>query len=57
MAECRLGEYDRRTLRGAKQRILVVYEYNYGAPNARRVVNRLETILKKLDELLKEEGK
>lgn len=55
MAKYRLDEYDRRTLREARQRIQVVYEYNYGAPNAKAVVSRLETVLKKIDDLLKEE--
>ena len=47
-----LDYYDERLLNEAKQRITVVYEYNYGK---RKVRSRIETILKKIDELIEEE--
>ena len=52
MAEYKLQEYDFKALREARQRIMVVYNYHYGAPNASRVVKRIETILDKIDYLL-----
>lgn len=51
MAKCTIDEYDRKTLREAKQRIMVVYEYNYGCNS---ITKRLETILRKIDCLIKE---
>ena len=51
MAKHTLDEYDRQTLREAKRRIMVVYEYNYGCNS---VTKRLETILRKIDSLIKE---
>ena len=52
MAEYKLDEYDYQALREAKQRIMVVYNYHYGAPRSKGVVKRLETILGKLDQLI-----
>lgn len=49
----KLEEYDLRALREARQRVMVVYNYHYGAPNARRVIRRIETILAKIDSLIK----
>ena len=57
MAKCQIDEYDRIVLREAKQRIMVVYNYNYGANS---VTRRLETIIKKIDFLIEdgeEDGK
>lgn len=51
MAKCTIDEYDRQTLKEAKQRIMVVYEYNYGCNS---ITKRLETILRKIDRLIKE---
>ena len=51
MAKDTLDEYDRTTLKEARQRIMVVYEYNYGA---NCVTRRLETIIKKIDYLIEE---
>lgn len=48
-----LEEYDIRALREARQRIKVVYDYHYGAPRSRWVIKRIETILRKLDDLIK----
>lgn len=50
----KLEEYDLRTLREARQRIMVVYNYHYSAPRSRGVIKRLETILAKIDSLIKE---
>lgn len=50
----KLEEYDLRMLREARQRITVVYNYHYSAPRASRMVKRLETILAKIDRLIKE---
>lgn len=49
----KLEEYDVRLLREAQQRITTVYNYHYGAPNAGSVIKRLETILTKIDYLIK----
>ena len=57
MAKYTIEEYDRQTLREAKQRIMVVYNYHYGT---NRVTRLLETIIRKLDYLIKdgkEDGK
>ena len=51
MAKCTIDEYDRQTLREAKQRIMVVYKYNYGCNS---ITKRIETILRKIDCLIKE---
>ena len=50
----KLEEYDLRALREARQRIMVVYNYHYSAPNSRGVIKRIETILAKIDSLIKE---
>lgn len=49
-----LEEYDLRALREARQRIMVVYNYHYGAPRSRGVIKRIETILAKIDSLIKD---
>lgn len=53
--EDRIDEYDRLKLREARAIIDKVYEYNYGDWRVRGQVKRLETILKKLDDLIGEE--
>ena len=50
----KLEEYDLRALREARQRIMVVYNYHYGARRSRSVIKRFETILAKIDRLIKE---
>ena len=53
-AKYKLEEYDVKALREARQRIMVVYNYHYGAPRSRGVIKRIETILAKIDSLIKE---
>lgn len=53
-AKYKLEEYDLRALREGRQRIMVVYNYHYGAPRSRGVIKRLETILAKIDSLIKD---
>lgn len=43
--------YDDAKLKEAKRLLLEVYEYYYGDPAWKRQVNRLETIIQKLEEL------
>ena len=45
-------EYDKQKLRKAEKLLTEVYEYNYGTPNGQRAEKRLETIIKKLGELI-----
>lgn len=49
-----LEAYDKTLLNEAKQRIMVVYNYHYGAPNSRSTVKKLETIIRKIDCLIKD---
>ena len=56
MSKYKLQNYDQKLLQEAKDKVKAVYEYHYGAPNARPVVNRLETIISKIDALLAEEN-
>lgn len=53
-AKYKLEEYDVRLLREASQRVVAVYNYHYSAPRASRTVKRLETILAKINRLIKE---
>ena len=53
-AKYKLEEYDLRLLREARQKITTVYNYHYSAPRSRGVIKRLETILAKIDRLIKE---
>lgn len=48
----KLSEYDINKLDDAKKIIQSVYEYNYGSPKCKTHIKRLETILKKLNELI-----
>lgn len=54
VAKYKLEEYDVRLLREARQKITVVYNYHYGAPRSRGVIKRIETILAKIDRLIRE---
>ena len=54
MAKYALDEYDRRTLREALQRVLVVYEYHYGAPGYKATTNKLERVIRTLGALAEE---
>lgn len=47
----KLDEYDRRKLVKARKLITEVYEYNYGDSHLRKQVDRLETIIRKLEAL------
>lgn len=47
------GEYDMNLLEEAKKLLIKVYEYNYGEPSMKSRVNRLETIISKIDILQK----
>ena len=49
-----IDEHDEKTLREARQRVEVVYNYHYGCPEDKQIVHRLETILGKLDYLIRE---
>lgn len=53
-AKYKLEGYDVRALREARQRIMVVYNYHYGEPNSHGVIKRIETILAKIDRLIKD---
>lgn len=53
-AKYKLEEYDVHALREARQRIMVVYNYHYGAPRASGTIKRIETILAKIDHLIRE---
>lgn len=46
-------EYDLRKMEAAKQELIKIYEYYYGAPRMSKKVKRLETIIKKIEELQK----
>lgn len=47
-------EYDHNLLEKARRLLIKVYEYNFGDPKMKSKVKRLETIIKKLEELLNE---
>lgn len=48
-----LEEYDLQQLQQAKKIITKVYEYHYGDSYMRKEIKRLETILSKIDFLLR----
>lgn len=52
MAKYKMDKLDLNLLRKARHNIDLVRNYNEGTPNSRRVVNRLTTILYKIDDLL-----
>lgn len=41
--------FDQNRLQDAKELLIKVLEYNYGAPGMRQKVSRLDTIIKKLE--------
>lgn len=49
----KIEEFDLCKLQKAKKLISEVYEYYYGAPRMGQVTRRLETIMNKIDFLLK----
>ena len=51
-----IEEFDLCKLQKAKKLITEVYEYYYGAPRMGQVTRRLETIMNKIDFLLKGNG-
>ena len=50
-----LGNYDFEKLKNARDIIMDIYNYNYGTD--RKLVNRLETILNKIDYIIDETEK
>ena len=56
MVKYTIDEYDRKALREAKQRIMIVYNYHYGEPNSNALTKRIETIITKIDYWI-EDGK
>lgn len=50
----KLDETDINKLKEARKLLVSVYEFNYGAYRSRSLVNRLFTIVKKIDDILKE---
>lgn len=48
----KLDEYDKRMLKEARDTIYAVYEFHYGDSYMRSEVQRLETIINKIDFLL-----
>ncbi len=52
-----LEEYDVLKLKEAKTKIQKIYEYHYGDSYMRKELNRLETILNKIDFLITEAEK
>lgn len=53
MNEFKFDEYDLRKLKEARKLLDEVHAYNYGVNKSRRMWKRLETIIDKLDELIK----
>lgn len=51
MAKIDFDNYDYEKLAKAKSLLIEVYEFNYGAPGMARKLNRLETIIAKLETL------
>ncbi len=47
-------EYYQLKLQEAKRLITEVYEFNYGAPRMSRKIKKLETIIKKINDLMEE---
>lgn len=47
-------EWDEGLLRTAMKNLEKVYEYNYGSPRMRSKLNRLQTIIRKLEILLED---
>ena len=47
----KLSNYDMEMLEEASRLLIKVYEYNYGNPRLKRLINRLATIIEKLETL------
>jgi len=47
-----LDRFDVRELEKVKKIIVGIYNYHYGTPNSKGLTDRLETIEKKIDELI-----
>ena len=47
----KFSQYDQDKLQKAKRLLIEVYEYYYGVPGMRREINRLDTIIAKLETL------
>ena len=45
----KFSEYDQDKLQKAKRLLIEVYEYYYGVPGMRQELNRLDTIISKLE--------
>ena len=52
-----MDEYDKKLLCEAKHIIMKIYTFYYGVSKMRTDIRRLETILKKIDQLLAEKEK
>lgn len=50
----KLEEYDLIQLRNAKELVNKIYSYNYSAPNSGPTIRKLETIMNKINDLIKE---
>ena len=48
-----LGEYDKLQLEKAKELVTKVYEYHYGDSKMRSEIKRLETVISKIESILK----
>lgn len=53
MRKHRLDKYDKEQLEKAKQLLIKVYEYHYGDSYMKSEVNRLDTIIAKIEFLQK----
>lgn len=51
MRKNKFDQYDHDQLEKAKQLLIKVYEYHYGAPGMASKIKRLETIIAKLETL------
>ncbi len=50
-----IDAFDRARIEEARRLLYKVYEYNYGDPSAKKEVSRLDTIIRKIDQLLNKE--
>ena len=48
----KFGVYDVEKLKEARAILEMIYEYNFGAASMNKLWKRLETIIRKLDELI-----
>lgn len=49
-------EFDKRRIASAREMLWKVFEFNYGDPSMRKEVDRLGTIIGKIDQLLNMKG-